>query len=529
MMVAKTNPAVKWFLIFGMIIGFTIIVIGEVSAVSDFLGGTLTGFEIISIDQDPITGEIRGNIVLGRPELSGVTWTGAPNTEGFAKSSTCPLRTTGFSSSQLQTNSPTSFGTGAFSGGCTAGFAEWNLSELPDDLTITSMVFKLKDQKWFGFLTEPSNRNCKIGIIEQPVLTITRSQLFQKFNAPDFILQDGDWCTTSGEKSFIVSQTVIDAFNRAIIGDDLMTLSFSMSTLAKGTGCCWEANESFWATEGSWVINGFSEPIQCAVGEHQVGFKCEPLICDEGFKVNGNICSQIQCPLGQNLIGSICTPIECNVGQRLVGNFCENIICPVGNTLIGSTCEAIICEEGFTLSGNTCTVISCPMGTQLDGSSCNPISCPIGTTLEANDCNPIICQTGTFLDLNTCVQIECGINENLIGNICTPIECQVGQILVDGLCETIQCEIGNELIGSECLPINCLSTEQLVGNECQPKPLNCPIGTQEQNNVCVQFVPQLPAFQAMQAPVNLLTVTGILIFVIAFGGFVVRAIVRRGF
>jgi hypothetical protein len=516
----KANPAVRYFLLIGMFLGFMIIVISQLEDVSSLESiesiRSLIGFEILSVDQDPITGEIRGNVVLGRPDTRGIAWTGSAGS-----SSTCNLGTQGG-----LVNWVVSFGSGTSSGGCTYGTAEWDLSELPDDLTITSMIFKLKTQKFFPFLTEPSSRDCKIGIIEQPLSTIADSNLVNKFFNPDFILRDGNWCSTSGEKSFIVDQTTIDAFERALRGDDKMTLSFTMSTLAKGTGCCMELSDTFWATEGSWVINGFAEPIQCAVGEHQVGFKCELLVCDEGFEVNGNICSMIQCPIGENLIGSICTPVQCQVGERLVGNLCETIICPVGTTLIGSDCEPIICQDGFTLSGNECTVIVCPTGNELIGSTCQMIGCPVGTTLQGNDCNAIICPTGTFLDTNNCLPILCQTGEVLVGDICKPLECQIGETLVGSTCQQIICDTGSELIGSECTPINCLSTEELVGNTCEPKPLECPLGTSEQQNVCVQVLPQL---QATSAPVNLLTITGIGIFLISFGGLVVRAIVRRQF
>ncbi len=502
-----------------MVIGFVIIALGEVGDFGFELDVQLTGFEILSVDQDPVTGEIRGNVVLGRPDTRGLAWTGA---EG--SSATCKLSTQG----GLQ-NWVVSWGSGTNSGGCSYGTAEWDLSELPDDLTITSMIFKLKTQKFFPFLSEPSSRSCKIGIIEQPLSTIANSNLVNKFFNPDFILREGDWCATSGEKSFIVDQTTIDAFERALKGDDKMTLSFTMSTLAKGTGCCMELSDTFWATEGSWVINGFAEPISCAVGEHQVGFKCEPLVCEVGEEVNGNICSPIQCAIGSELIGSICTPIECNVGEQLVGNLCQQIICPAGTTLIGNDCDAIICQDGFTLSGNECTPIVCPVGNELVGSSCQVIQCPLGTFLQGNDCPPIICPTGSTLDAFSCIPIICETGSTLVGDICKPVQCQIGERLVGSNCELIVCETGNELIGSECLPINCLSTEELVGNQCQPKPLECPAGTVAQQNVCVQIVPQLPQFQATGAPTNFLTVAGLGILLVSFGGFVFRGIYRRGF
>ena len=54
----------------------------------------------------------------------------------------------------------------------------------------------------------------------------------------------------------------------------------------------------------------------------------------------------------------------------------------------------------------------------------------------------------------------------------------------------------------------------------------CPAGTIPQNNICVQFVPSL---QATGAPTNFLTVAGLGILLVSFGGFVFRGIYRRGF
>jgi len=54
----------------------------------------------------------------------------------------------------------------------------------------------------------------------------------------------------------------------------------------------------------------------------------------------------------------------------------------------------------------------------------------------------------------------------------------------------------------------------------------CPAGTIPQNNICVQFVPSL---QATGAPISFLTVAGLGILLVSFGGFVFRAILRKGF
>jgi len=501
-------------------IGFGIIAIGELGDFVLEADVRFSGFDILSVDQDPVTGAITGNIILGAPENGVKIFTGETKSR--------PVCVNGIVSGHGGTTfglKQPRFGTGSSSGGCIWSILEWSLADLPDDLSINSIKFFMKDEKRpSGF----NNRICKIGIIEQPLSTIARSSLVLKATNPDLILISGNWCQTSGLKTFILDQTALDAFDRALKGDDLFTLSFSIDPTAKGTLCCWEGDRKFYPTHGSFIINGFADAITCPVGEHQVGFKCTTLVCDEGFKVNGNICSQIICPTGQNLIGSICTPIECNVGDRLVGNDCIQIICQQGTVLIGNDCDPILCQEGFVLSGNECTTIVCPTGSELLEGACETITCPLGTFLRGNDCIQIICPTGSTLIGSDCDQIVCNDGENLVGNICKPINCELGERLVGNACETITCEVGSELIGNECLEIQCLSTQELDGNDCIAQPLNCPFGTIERQNVCVQIAP-LPPLQISGAPVSLLTITGVGIFLISFGGFIVRGIVRKGF
>ncbi len=512
---AKTNPNVRNFLIFGMFIGFVIIVLGTVEDVRDLIPfQQLTGFDILQVQTDPITGEIIGSVVIGKPIQSGYGWTGA------TKSTNCSLNV-----QSVQKNTFVSWSGGTGSGGCQFGFAEWDVSDLPDDFDATNLQLKYKQDKLLSISSIPT-RSCRIGVIEQAFDTIAFSQINSKLFNPDLTVTNGDWCQTLGIKTINFDQGASEAFERAIRGDDRFTLSFTMSTIAKGGGCCPVIDGNYWATEGSVVIEGTAKPVICPVGTEIVGFQCIALECDEGFQVNGNICSAIQCSIGEQLIGSICTPIQCQVGEQLIGNDCSEIICPVGTTLVGNDCDPIVCNDGFTLSGNECTPIVCPVGNELVGSSCQTITCPIGTFLQGNDCVDIVCPIGTTLEGSECSQILCDVGENLVGNICKPIPCQIGERLVGNDCETITCDIGFELIGSQCTEIQCPANTERQGNDCIDVALNCPVGTIERQNVCVQFVPQL---QATGAPVNLLTVTGIIIFTIAFGGFVVRAIVRRGF
>lgn len=518
-MVSKPSPRVRNFLIIGMALGFFFILGGELESSGSsffnlFSNLSLTSFSILSVDQDPETGAISGNVIFGEADAGVSIFTGTK------KSSSCPG---GVASASQGLRIPT-FGSGSSSGGCTSSILEWDLSELPNDFSTNSIIFRMKD----GQIPKGiSGHNCKIGIIEQPLSTIANSQLTQKAINPDFIIANGNWCHTSGVKSFILDQTALDAFDRALKGDNKFTLGFSVDPWTKGTQCCWTGDKNFYETEGSFILNGFAEAISCPVGEHQVGFKCIPLVCEEGFEVNGNICSQIICPTGQNLIGSICTPIQCQVGEQLVGNDCQQIICPVGTTLIGNDCDPILCQQGFTLSGNQCTPIVCPTGNELVEGECKIIQCPLGTFLQGNDCKPIICPTGNVLEGNDCVQIQCESGERLEGSICTPIQCQTGEQLVNGNCQLITCQTGEKLIGNECTPIQCISTQELIGNDCIDKPLDCPTGTIARENVCVQTIPIPQPLQISGAPLNILTLLGLGVFLISFGGFVVRGIVRR--
>ena len=521
-MVQKLNPNVRNFLILGMGIGFAIIAIGELGDFVLEADVRFSGFEILSVEQDPVTGEIIGSVILGKPIVAGYGWTGAPS----RSNPTCSLGTQSVSFA-----GSVAWSSGASSGGCSYGFAEWDTSELPDDFDAENLELKLKfSTKKFGYPVNVAGRNCKIGVIEQPISTIEKSVFNRKLFTPDSVAIDGDWCQTKGIKTLVFNPATSDAFERAVRGDDRFTLSFTLSTLAKGTLCCYTLDNNFWGTEGSLEIDGKAEPVTCPTGTHQVQFKCEPLDCGTGFQVSGNTCTEIICSAGSDLdtASNTCKAIQCEVGQRvnLQTNNCENIICSQGTILIGNDCEAIICETGFVLSGNECTVITCPVGNELVGSSCQQISCPLGTFLQGNNCPDIVCPTGTHLVANDCEQIICNEGENLIGNICKPIQCNLGEMLVGNNCEIIVCQTGTELVGSDCVQIQCASDQKLEGNNCVNAPIECPIGTVANKNVCIQIIPQL---QATGAPVSLLTITGVGIFLISFGGFIVRGIARKGF
>ena len=520
-------------------------IIGEFlfGSIQEFTGG-LSALEFVQLDVDP-TGQVIGNIILGKPDRSGFLQT----VDGSF---------TTYESTSQGTSYPLSFGTQQNPTKKWYCFAEWDLSSVPNTFTASSIRIRIDPQNYFpnlaeNFCTFPSGSNlCNLSQIATCRIALETSQIEgngqliindQNRVGGSLVFIDGFWCkiaigqTVSSTNSAFVNEVT----NSIRGGDEKLTLIVTMNEVTgePNSGCCWEQDVLKWATAGSVTITGTSTPIICPSGTKlSTNFECEPLNCEAGNVVGGtggNECVPLVCGIGSevDLASNTCKVIQCDVGQTLVGGSCQDIICETGTILQGTSCEQIICETGFELLGSSCEQKVCSTGFELVGDSCLSITCPIGTILEGNNCNPITCPQGTFLSANECQQITCESGQMLNGNVCQSIQCEIGEILVDNTCQQqLTCPSGQELIGSECLGISCLATEQLQGNTCVKIPLNCPEGSEEFNNVCVQQVAALestPTLQFFSSTTGLIDpfvflIAGVIIAGMSAAGIVIRRI-----
>jgi len=476
---------------------------------------SLTGLTLIDVPIDPTGGQILGTVKFGAPIIVPFERSGtiiSPDGQPCETALPSGIRDREIKFGRIGSgdrNAEVSWHN--FNGiNCAYGYAEWDLTDLPNDFVATGVRFQFflkevpplaKSDNAGSHMVYLGNTVDEIGVENIPNRIVFGCDdgtigangakvIFSgsKGSCPengDFLAYGGGAFIggisqakifqTAGVKSFTFGEVTsgstfdvqkgVDTFNMALqfnpltqLGTDKFTLGFT-STGGSTISGKYVIDHQWWEENGSLLVTGASQPIRCGIGFNQVDFRCVPIVCafDEQLNQNTNECETIICPAGETLeiiteeVGCILgfgigeEPDPCNPIQRAI---CTptTIVCESGTQLIGSTCEPLFCGEGFEISGNECVLKTCGIGKELRGDTCETIICPINT--------------------------------RLIGNDCVEISCPAGQISIDNVCNDsppIECDAGFKQVGDGCLPID----------------LDCPFGTEEFENTCVNRIPSL--------------------------------------
>jgi len=501
----------------------------------DRFGGVDTSsgikLDILEVPIDPTSGAVLGVIKLGAPDVVPFERSGSiltPSGTGRCVEDVDPASAFDYQvrfGRQLSGDRNVSPIWHGYNGNCAYAYMEFDLVDIPNSFVATSVRFQLKlTQVW-----SDSSRGggCGIMHIEQSFDQIGERSIAQRvvdseFGRPastnpivadplDFWvagqnvnfgnIQSGKWCQTVGVKTFnwgkqtpdtagipaavgLDLQVGVDAFNRALTdGQDKFTvLIFWIAGDQSGSDTTWALDYDWWKTNGSFLIEGTSDPIRCGPGFNQVDFRCIPIICPDGEKVDvdTNDCTAIICGADETLQGNLCVPLICQPGEEIVAGQCLTIVCESGTQLIGSTCDPLLCQEGFEISGNECTLKQCSTGMELIGDNCQAIQCPINTILVGNDCMERTCPAGQVSSSNECI--------------------------------------------SETTLILCVDGFKQVGDQCVPIDLDCPIGTEAFENVCVQRLPSLLIIGGGMLDPDDFLVAGAITVILSVIGIIVRRI-----
>jgi len=562
-------------LIIGMIVGAGLVIFDQQQAIAGFISGAPTpSLSILDIPIDPTTGGILGTIIFGAPDETGDR-SGAVLTPSGLGSCIQDIDPT------LGRDLEWKFGRQLIGdpnvapiwhpidgNNCAIGYMEWDLRDVPNDFTATSVRFQLELIQKSSL---PQGGKCGIIVLDQTLDQIGEMNLGQRSidiefsglgtsipnplgsnfpNIPALTIADpddfwfvgagggqtnfgntqsGEWCETLGIKRWTVGRLIpdrefagvgqgtfdpqfgVDAFNKALTdGQDRFTMII-VPTRGYGSGV-FAVNYDYWKTQGSLLVEGSSPPIRCDAGFELQGFRCVGITCPDGQTVNlsNNMCEPIECPLGQDLQVNLCVPLQCESGQTINNQtgFCENIQCPVGQSFVGSACQDLICDIGFEISGNECKLKTCGTGQELIGDQCQAIQCNTPNTILVG---------------SDCVQRTCNSNELLVDGQClniTELSFETCSELIpfsDGVLEITDCQTADPTA-----PIICLAGFKAVGNTCVQLPQNCPEGTRAQENICVQVLPSLMVGGFPE--LGILSIVGIAIFAGSFLGLVATVI-----
>ncbi len=281
-------------------------------------------------------------------------------------------------------------------------------------------------------------------------------------------------------------------------------------------------DQTWWEENGSLLVTGTSQPIDCDIGFAQVGFECVRIICSVNQTLNQvtNECEEIVCEQGQTLqiveelvaCPAVCiddpfTPtFEC--GGQCSGSVSRSVCVDD----VTNVCDAlIVCQEGTTLTSDNCGCeqITCPSGKELVGSTCQDIVCPLNTRLTSN---------------NDCVPLNCPSGQVAIDNVCqVPIDPITNQT---GACIEIfdpVCGVNGQTFSNSCFAglagVVIDHAGMCLGGENIPD--DCPAGTVAQQNVCVKIAPNLLTISDEIPPIVFI-IAGAIIIGLTIMGFVIR-------
>jgi len=154
------------------------------------------------------------------------------------------------------------------------------------------------------------------------------------------------------------------------------------------------------------------------------------------------------------------------------------------------------------------------------------------------DCttNPELCEVQST---GECTEVICPVNSELVGSDCVPIECPLGQIAEDNVCVEEPfacilvfnpvCAVNGQTFDNSCFA-DASGFEILHMGECvttDPIVLECPEGTIQQDDVCVEDVaPEIfpPTLEIATEGIDPLVflILGIIIIIISIVGIIVR-------
>jgi hypothetical protein len=481
----------------------------------------VTGFTLIDVPIDPTGGQILGTVKFG-----------APIVVPFERSGTI-LSATGGCETAIDLNNRAlgnevkfgRIGSGdrnaevsfhGFNGvNCGYGYAEWDLTDLPNDFVATGFTLQLNLKSiqsgqsacYIGFVTDTFDEIGERNMANRmtygndlggttrissnlngltPTDPITGDVVPHDFLAVGFFVTnqpkfDNDWCESTGVKRWTFSK--IEATGFRVLSDGTVTQQVTGARLNTPIGV-----ESFnqQLQFNPITQKGNDKFMLVFYGGSTRGGASPNVIDQQWWEENGSLLvtgtsQPIRCGVGFNQVDFRCVPIECITGEKVDENTNE--------------CAPIICDTGNELQGNICVPVQCNIGEELVGSTCIQITCEEGTNLVIGDqCQGIICPDNTRLVSNDCKEITCGVGQIAVNNVCQD-ENTVG---------VPDCEAGFKAIGNICTPIE----------------LDCPAGTEEFENNCRNIVPSL--LQISGVDPTLFLITGLVITGMSGVGIVAR-------